>query len=329
MSFSSDPSIFAIEARAKALFALEDDAKEKRQCLLEAIKADGSLIADRSYFFRTYPSCFVGRQAVDFALKNGHAKSRREATELLQAALGLAQIHHVCGEHDFEDEELFYRFREDESKERMKNGPSAPSLFAIQGLVKTSGWLMKSSTLFWRPIFAVLIKDGSQVCGSSCKGPQMICYKSEAALFPICSYDMSSSTFSVSYCSKCDPSLFGFSIRVHRGVTNAAGAADGVGALAAAATMVDGRDRVKSTEDRALLSRTFSCATADQQDKWIQNCVSIGARFCETDDEALAETAKSAFEFTVMDCRGEAVSLGERYGEGKCKALLIVNVASY
>ena len=138
MSFSSDPSIFAIEARAKALFALEDDAKEKRQCLLEAIKADGSLIADRSYFFRTYPSCFVGRQAVDFALKNGHAKSRREATELLQAALGLAQIHHVCGEHDFEDEELFYRFREDESNERMKNGVCRSNLIPFVFVVATN-----------------------------------------------------------------------------------------------------------------------------------------------------------------------------------------------
>ena len=248
-------SLFDVEQRAKLLWKEEEDATEKRESLLSAIRAKEGLIGDRSYYFKTYPSCFVGKEAVSFAVAAGHAESRQEATELLQAAVGLARIHHVCGEHDFEDEELFYRFREDESDAGKERGvglwrvglgvkvyqadpwlwneagsfsflffsflffsflffsfllffdslplslslslflsmsslsrshqPSAPSLFAVKGLVKTSGWLMKASTWAfastWRPIFAVLVTDGAEVCGEECRGPQLLCYKSEAA----------------------------------------------------------------------------------------------------------------------------------------------------
>ena len=132
-ALAMETSIFDIEERAKSLQAQEDVAKQRRKSCLAAIRAQKGLIADRMYYFKTYPSCFVGRQAVDFALEHGHAETRQEATELLQAAVGSAQIHHVCGEHDFEDEDLFYRFREDESDENMDKGVSFGGFEVCEG----------------------------------------------------------------------------------------------------------------------------------------------------------------------------------------------------
>mmetsp|Transcript_7415 Transcript_7415/g.13634 ORF Transcript_7415/g.13634 Transcript_7415/m.13634 type:complete len:391 (+) Transcript_7415:198-1370(+) len=92
----------------------------EEQANISAILASGVTIKDRKHHLKSYSRCFVGREAVDFLLHNGFASSRAEGVYLgnvLERELGT--IEHVCGDHDFKDENLFYRFV------RAKNGQSA------------------------------------------------------------------------------------------------------------------------------------------------------------------------------------------------------------
>jgi len=67
-------------------------------------------IKDRTYLFKTYPNCFVGKHTVDALLKKGIVASRTEAVALGNTLLKDDVIQHVSKEHSFEDAGLFYRF---------------------------------------------------------------------------------------------------------------------------------------------------------------------------------------------------------------------------
>jgi hypothetical protein len=68
-------------------------------------------VQDRTYHFRIYKNCFVGKEAVDFLVKSGLATNRLHAVELgREFARRLNLLEHVCRDHEFKDEELFYRF---------------------------------------------------------------------------------------------------------------------------------------------------------------------------------------------------------------------------
>ena len=76
---------------------------------------EGLDIRDRSHRLKTYKSCFIARDAVDYMIKHKLCDTRNEAVELgirLQSALGL--WHHVCDDHEFSDDYLFFRFVSDE-----------------------------------------------------------------------------------------------------------------------------------------------------------------------------------------------------------------------
>lgn len=85
--------------------ALDDLAEAFRQ---------GVEIKDRKYRLTTYKQCFVGKEAVDFLIASGAAETREDAVQLGNA---LSQeyhlFEHVVRDHDFKDEELFYRFLEE------------------------------------------------------------------------------------------------------------------------------------------------------------------------------------------------------------------------
>jgi small-conductance mechanosensitive channel len=76
--------------------------------------ADGVSIADRRHLLRAHPHCFVGREAVDWLVRE-RGLSRDEAVELGRLLAARGVIHHVLDEHEFEDDNLFYRFRCDEA----------------------------------------------------------------------------------------------------------------------------------------------------------------------------------------------------------------------
>jgi sensor c-di-GMP phosphodiesterase-like protein len=79
------------------------------QQLLQNMRTPGGLdIRDRIYHLRSYPQCFVGREAVDWLVKHQHV-SRPDAVRLGQRLAALGLISHVQDEHDFADADLFYR----------------------------------------------------------------------------------------------------------------------------------------------------------------------------------------------------------------------------
>ena len=80
----------------------------KRKMLSES---KGVKIKDRKWFFRTYPQCFVGEEAVDWLLKNiPSVSSRDHAVAIGNQMLRRKMISHVTGDHDFKDKVLFYKF---------------------------------------------------------------------------------------------------------------------------------------------------------------------------------------------------------------------------
>ncbi|XP_071119063.1 DEP domain-containing mTOR-interacting protein-like [Haliotis cracherodii] len=72
------------------------------------------VIEERRFHFRTYKACFVGRDAVDWLILNRHAHTRDEALMCMGLLQDQEVIHHVCDDHSFKDEHLFYRFRRDD-----------------------------------------------------------------------------------------------------------------------------------------------------------------------------------------------------------------------
>lgn len=91
--------------------AASPDARPDKvaQRLWNAMRVPGGLdIRDRMFHLRTYPSCFVGREAVDWMVQHERI-SRSEAVQLGKRLIGLGLMSHVVDEHDFADAELFYR----------------------------------------------------------------------------------------------------------------------------------------------------------------------------------------------------------------------------
>lgn len=75
---------------------------------------DPVMIRDRRYHLRTFTCCFVGRELIDWLIKNSEANSRTGAAHCMNILLENNVIHHVCDDHHFKDEMLFYRFRRDD-----------------------------------------------------------------------------------------------------------------------------------------------------------------------------------------------------------------------
>ena len=65
---------------------------------------------EHTYHLRKYEDCFVGKDAVTQLVKSGLAASRSDAAQQLGALAEAGLIHHVVREHQFKDENLFYRF---------------------------------------------------------------------------------------------------------------------------------------------------------------------------------------------------------------------------
>ncbi|XP_052777705.1 DEP domain-containing mTOR-interacting protein-like [Mya arenaria] len=85
--------------------------------LREALN-DANLIKNRKYHLRTYRNCIVGKELVDWVVKNRHCDSRQGALEGLRILKKYGVVHHVCDDHDIKDEALFYRFRKDDDTVR-------------------------------------------------------------------------------------------------------------------------------------------------------------------------------------------------------------------
>lgn len=82
--------------------------------LVTAMRNVGGLsIKERSFRLKSYPQCFVGREAVDWLVSHLEV-SRQEAVAIGQRLVKENWIHHVVDEQSFQDDYFFYRFRWDE-----------------------------------------------------------------------------------------------------------------------------------------------------------------------------------------------------------------------
>lgn len=75
---------------------------------------DPLVVKDRKYHFRAYPCCFVGNDVVEWLLKNHEAESASNAIACMKVLQNNGVFHHVCDDHIFKNEYLFYRFRIDD-----------------------------------------------------------------------------------------------------------------------------------------------------------------------------------------------------------------------
>lgn len=77
----------------------------------------GVPVADRRYRLKLYPRTFVGSEAVLWMVKNLRL-SQMAAIVLGQEMINAGVFHHVCHAHTFKDEYLFYRWEEDEQRDK-------------------------------------------------------------------------------------------------------------------------------------------------------------------------------------------------------------------
>lgn len=67
---------------------------------------------DHTHGMTTYHACFVGSKAVDFMVESEVATSRMEAVKIGREIKKAGYIEHVVGVDDFEDDVLFYHFKD-------------------------------------------------------------------------------------------------------------------------------------------------------------------------------------------------------------------------
>ena len=113
--------------RATTTVASEEgaDASAALHALWQRMGSTGGVdVRDRLHLLRAYPRCFVGRQALDWIVRQ-HGVSRGEALRQARALLALGLVRHVLDEHDFEDAELFYCLSPGTSAQVFQAAPEA------------------------------------------------------------------------------------------------------------------------------------------------------------------------------------------------------------
>lgn len=83
-----------------------------RQLASEMRSPKGVEIKTRRHKIKLYQHCFLGNEAVDWITKKAKI-SRSDAIQLGQKMLDKGIFNHVADEHQFKDENLFYRFQDD------------------------------------------------------------------------------------------------------------------------------------------------------------------------------------------------------------------------
>ena len=91
-------------------------------------------IKDRKYHLKMYEQCFTGRMFVDWLLKNNHCENAEEAVALGNDMIKANLLMHVCRDHQFKNEDLFFRFVAlDKDHGHVPEGHSWHNVAEIQG----------------------------------------------------------------------------------------------------------------------------------------------------------------------------------------------------
>ena len=86
-----------------------------KQLATQMRSENGVEIKTRRYKLKLYQRCFLGNEAVTW-LSEKTKLSRENTVKLGQKMIDKGIFHHVLDDGEFKDEELFYRFHEDEGK---------------------------------------------------------------------------------------------------------------------------------------------------------------------------------------------------------------------
>ena len=97
--------------KEQELFEIPDLSLEQSTVLASKIQRLYNLeIKDRWYHLKCYKKCFIGSELVDCLVKN-QSILQEEAIVIGQNLLQHNLISHVCNDHEFKNEFLFYRFQ--------------------------------------------------------------------------------------------------------------------------------------------------------------------------------------------------------------------------
>jgi hypothetical protein len=124
----------------------EDEVKELRDKMKKL-----KMVKDRTYFFKKYPKCFVGSEAVTFFLTTHYCNTIPQSIALGQQLMDCDYLHHVSDDHPFKNEHLYYRWREDEDY----FGPSVAKLL-MRGTVTVHSDVDMKGLLFWNKKYVLL-----------------------------------------------------------------------------------------------------------------------------------------------------------------------------
>jgi Domain found in Dishevelled, Egl-10, and Pleckstrin (DEP) len=96
--------------------------------------ASGVKTRDRVYNLKTYATCFVGKEAVNW-LVGEYGLTREYAVRVGAALQELGMLHHVTHEHMFGDEEFFYRTELTATTQGMSPGATLALLTSKSGVI--------------------------------------------------------------------------------------------------------------------------------------------------------------------------------------------------
>jgi small-conductance mechanosensitive channel len=93
----------------------EDWDESEIAALASRLRGPGGVpVQDRRHLLTVHPRCFVGREAVDWLVRE-EGLARAEAVALGMRLVEQGLVHHVLDEHGFRDGHFFYRFREEQA----------------------------------------------------------------------------------------------------------------------------------------------------------------------------------------------------------------------
>ena len=124
------------------------------------------VVKDRRYKLKLYKTCFIGREAVDWLIQEGCAETRRDALSIMRQFDRRGRVCHVCNDHEFRDEMLFYRFHLDvNAKHDGINRKHLPMMevFEKKSTVQNSPDVVQESSGLSENSFSVLLA-GETVC---------------------------------------------------------------------------------------------------------------------------------------------------------------------
>lgn len=89
---------------------------------------EGVEVKDRKYHLKTYKSCFLGTEAVNWLIKQGIVATEEDAEIIGQEMIDNNLIYHVTKDESFRNKEFFYRFTQDDNTGAIGTGKSGEKI---------------------------------------------------------------------------------------------------------------------------------------------------------------------------------------------------------